>query len=137
VSDRHRHGVRVRRRAHVPRAARGARLPGAARRYGRGRGIAGRGDTASVVTMCGPTRVHVNGVELHYVIQGQGQPVVLVHGGGDDLRYWEAQVGPLSERHRVVTYSRRYVWPNQNPLASSDHSAFVDADDLGALLAVL
>ena len=87
--------------------------------------------------MSGPTRMQVNGVELHYVIQGEGQPVVLVHGGGDDLRYWEAQVGPLSERYRVLTYSRRYVWPNRNPLTSSDHSALVDADDLGALLRVL
>ena len=55
------------------------------------------------------TRVQVNGVELHYVSRGDGQPVVLVHGGGDDLRYWGVQAEPLSERHRVVTYSRRYV----------------------------
>ena len=82
-------------------------------------------------------RIEVNGVELHYVSHGQGKPVVLVHGGGDDLRYWDPQVGPLSQRHRVITYSRRHVWPNRNTVVSPDHSALVEATDLEALITAL
>ena len=45
----------------------------------------------------GLERVEIDGVELHYLSLGQGFPVVLVHGGADDLRHWEAQIGPLTE----------------------------------------
>ena len=32
----------------------------------------------------------VNGVELHYLEQGQGNPVIFIHGGVTDLRTWIA-----------------------------------------------
>jgi len=85
----------------------------------------------------GLERVAVNGVELHYLIAGEGDPVVLVHGGGDDLRYWEAQMPALTERYRVLTYSRRHSAPNDNPIVSSSHSAREEADDLGKLVDAL
>jgi pimeloyl-ACP methyl ester carboxylesterase len=82
----------------------------------------------------GLERVEIDGVELHYLALGQGFPVVLVHGGADDLRYWEAQIGPLAERFRVITYSRRHSAPNNNPIASAEHSALIEADDLSRLI---
>lgn len=57
--------------------------------------------------------VATNGVELHYVEQGAGAPVILVHGNGaTDARAWEAQLAPFAERYRFVAYSRRYYHPN-------------------------
>lgn len=48
-----------------------------------------------------------DGVEIAYEVFGdpwaEGPPLVLVHGWSCDRSYWDAQVGPLSERHRVVT----------------------------------
>jgi non-heme chloroperoxidase len=85
----------------------------------------------------GLERVVVKGVVLHYLTVGAGDPVLLVHGGGDDLRYWEAQLGPLSARYRVTTYSRRHSAPNDNPIRSSDHSAEIEADDLERLIDAL
>ncbi len=81
--------------------------------------------------------VRVNGVELHYLDQGRGPAVVLVHGGMEDYRAWAEQMEPLAKHFRVIAYSRRYNFPNDNPLTSEDHSALVDADDLAALIKAL
>jgi non-heme chloroperoxidase len=81
--------------------------------------------------------VQANGVELHYVTQGQGAPVVLVHGGLADYREWAPQIERFARHFRVIAYSRRYNYPNQAPALAPDHSALVEAADLAALLRVL
>src|SRR6266566_1180415 len=81
-----------------------------------------------------PTKVVVNGVELHYIERGQGEPVVLVHGALDDYRAWDDQISPFAEHFRVIAYSRRYNFPNKSAGNPVDHSAIVEADDLAALL---
>ena len=78
----------------------------------------------------------VNGVELHYFQSGTGVPVVLIHGGLGDYREWNAQIEPFSQYYRVLDYSRRYNYPNDNP-ERPDHSAIVEARDLVALLDAL
>lgn len=80
-----------------------------------------------------PTRIVVGGTELHYVQQGQGESVVLLHGGQGDYRAWPQLLSTLAPKYRVVSYSRRYHYPNTNPI-SSDHSAIVDARDLFGLV---
>ncbi len=84
-----------------------------------------------------PTRVRANGVELHYIEQGQGEPLILLHGGQGDYRAWQPQIQALSPRYRVIAYSRRYHYPNDNPLTASNHSALIDAADLAGLIAEL
>jgi len=84
-----------------------------------------------------PTKVRVNGVELHYVERGKGDPVVFVHGGLEDYRAWDSQMAPLAKHFRAIAYSRRYNFPNQNRVISAGHSALVEADDLAALLTAL
>jgi non-heme chloroperoxidase len=74
------------------------------------------------------------GVRLHYVERGSGVPVVFIHGGGRDYRYWDSQLDAFAERYRAVAYSRRYAPPNDNPEIVPDYSATVDAADLAALL---
>ena len=83
------------------------------------------------------SEVRVNGVELHYLEQGSGIPVVFVPGGLVDYRRWAEQVEPFSRQYRVVTYSRRYNFPNQNTAVDPNYSAAVDADDLAALITTL
>lgn len=79
-------------------------------------------------------RVRVNGVELHYLERGQGIPVIFVHGGLDDYRMWDAQIEPFAQHYRVIAYSRRYNYPNDNPHIRPDHSAIIEAEDLAALI---
>jgi pimeloyl-ACP methyl ester carboxylesterase len=73
------------------------------------------------------------GIELHYVELGQGDPVIFVHGSLSDFSYWEDQLPVFAATYRAITYSRRYNRPNSNP-PRPGYSAVVDADDLAALI---
>src|SRR5262249_33744691 len=74
-----------------------------------------------------------DGVELNYVEQGKGLPVVFVHGTLGDYSVWEGQVGSFAANYRSLAYSRRYNYPNVNKLAPN-HSAVVEAEDLASLI---
>jgi non-heme chloroperoxidase len=76
------------------------------------------------------------GIELHYVELGKGDPVIFVHGSLSDFSYWEDQVPAFAATYRAITYSRRYNRPNSNP-PRPGYSAVVDADDLAALITKL
>ena len=84
-----------------------------------------------------PTKIIVNGVELHYISAGAGEPVILLHGGQGDYRSWEPQMAALSRYYRVISYSRRYNFPNHNPQTATNHSVLVEAADLAALIKAL
>jgi len=84
-----------------------------------------------------PTRIIVNGVELHYISAGTGEPLILLHGGQGDYRSWEPQIAELSRYYHVISYSRRYNFPNQNPQTATNHSVLVEAADLVALIKAL
>src|SRR5262249_38252855 len=75
-----------------------------------------------------------NGVTFHYPAQGRGPAVVFVHGGREDYRAWDAQIVPSATKYRVIAYSRRYNYPNQNVDLAPDYSARTDAEDLAALI---
>ena len=79
---------------------------------------------------------NVNGgsVELHYVENGSGIPVVFVHGGLQDYRQWLPQLDKFASHYRVILYSRRYNYPNVNRPIIPDHSARIDAQDLAEFL---
>lgn len=81
-----------------------------------------------------PTKVRVNGVDLHYIERGRGEPLILLHGGQGDYRSWGPQMEALSRRYRVISYSRRYNYPNDNPLTANYRPAYADADDLAAFI---
>ncbi len=83
--------------------------------------------------------VRVRGVELAYVEEGRGQPIVLLHGFGHDYRVWSVVFETLSKSYRVIAYSRRHNFPNpqrgeaptkQTPWRS-DLAAFIAALNLG------
>jgi pimeloyl-ACP methyl ester carboxylesterase len=75
----------------------------------------------------------VNGVELEYVDEGSGVPVVFSHGGASDLRYWQPQRSAFASQHRFVAYSRRFhgsgTWP-----PDADASADAHVRDLVAIV---
>jgi non-heme chloroperoxidase len=79
-------------------------------------------------------RIHVRGVDLAFIEQGDGDAVILIHGTLDDLRTWSYQMAPLSADYRIVAYSRRYHWPNAIPPGATSYRAVDHREDLAALI---
>ena len=82
-----------------------------------------------------PKKVSIaNDVTLHYVEQGDGEPIVFVHGLLDEYSTWLQQLqGFAGEGYRAIAYSRRHNYPNKNRIRPN-HSASLEADDLSALV---
>ena len=40
--------------------------------------------------------VYANGIEMHYAVVGSGQPVILIHGNGEDHNLFETQIDQLT-----------------------------------------
>ncbi|MCF4121053.1 alpha/beta hydrolase [Antribacter sp. KLBMP9083] len=70
----------------------------------------------------------VNGIDLHYIEQGQGQPVVFVHGGFGDYRVWAQQWDAFARTYRAIAVSCRGYWPNEklDPDETITLDTFVD-----------
>jgi len=81
--------------------------------------------------------VQINDLTLHYIELGQGTPVVLVHGTLEDYRTWDGQLEALSKGYRLISYSRRYHYPNEWPKDSTDFSVTIHARDLAAFIKAL
>lgn len=82
-------------------------------------------------------QLRANGVDLSYVEQGKGAPVVFVHGAVGDLRLWEPQRQAVASRHRFIAYTYRYhgaaPWPDEG----KDYAAATHAADLAAFISGL
>jgi pimeloyl-ACP methyl ester carboxylesterase len=46
-------------------------------------------------------------MDLYYEIQGQGQPIVLLHSGGADLRDWQFIAPQLAQTFQVIAFDGR------------------------------
>jgi non-heme chloroperoxidase len=79
----------------------------------------------------------VNGLTLHYIELGQGTPVLLVHGTLEDYRTWDGQLEAFSKGYRLISYSRRYHYPNEWPKDATDFSVTIHARDLAAFIKAL
>jgi pimeloyl-ACP methyl ester carboxylesterase len=47
------------------------------------------------------SRVEINGLGVHYFSSGQGEPLIIVHGGGDGASAWMKNIAVLSRKYRV------------------------------------
>lgn len=81
-----------------------------------------------------PVKIRAGGVELHYIEKGRGEPLILLHGGVGDYRSWDLQFDEFSKTYRVISYSRRYHYPNKNPLTADYRTAETEAEDLFVFL---
>src|SRR6266446_7295196 len=79
-------------------------------------------------------QLHVNGVDLSYLDQGTGAPVVFVHGAFSDLRFWEPQRQVIAQQYRFIAYNYRYHGTAPWPDAGQDYSAATHTADLAAFI---
>ena len=62
----------------------------------------------------------VNGINIHYVTQGQGAPVILLHGWPEFWYGWRKQIPVLSERFQVIAPDLRGFGYSDKPLSGYD-----------------
>ena len=58
----------------------------------------------------------VNGVNIHYVIEGDGYPVVLLHGWPEMWFSWRKQIPALSQDYQVIVPDMRGFGSSEKPL---------------------
>jgi pimeloyl-ACP methyl ester carboxylesterase len=84
--------------------------------------------------------LNVNGMDMPYVEQGKGPPLVLVHGAVSDLRTWDRQRAALATHYRAIAVTQRYYgdapwgpdWPKYSiETHVNDLAAFIRALDAG------
>ena len=94
--------------------------------------------------------VPVQGGKIYYEVEGDGHPLLLIHGGLGSLRMWDEQVPAFSERYRVIRYDTRGFGRTEtedvefsnraDALAVLDHvgaaSAFVIGQSRGGMIAL-
>lgn len=75
----------------------------------------------------------VNGISMHYAVFGQGDPILLIHGGLGHADLWAAQVADLMRDHMVIIAdsrghgrSTRTADPFGYGLMSNDYIALLD-----------
>jgi haloacetate dehalogenase len=77
----------------------------------------------------------VNGVRLHYVLEGQGPLVVLLHGWPQTWYCWRKVIGPLAAGHTVLAPDLRGYGHSDKPPSGYDKRTM--ATDVRALAAHL
>jgi pimeloyl-ACP methyl ester carboxylesterase len=75
---------------------------------------------------------HVNGVHLHYVIGGQGFPVVLLHGWPQTWYEWRKIMPTLAEKYTVIAPDSRGLGDSEK--TESGYDAATLAEDTFSLV---
>ncbi|HYI62553.1 MAG TPA: alpha/beta fold hydrolase [Acidimicrobiales bacterium] len=67
-----------------------------------------------------------DGTRLHYQVWGRGEPLLLVHGLGTDLRGWLPQRRAFGSRYRCIAFDNRGVGASDKPPGPYDLEAMAD-----------
>ena len=81
--------------------------------------------------------VKVNGIQLHYVEEGQGELVILLHGFPEFWYSWREQIPVLAKRYRVVAPDMRGYNLSDKPTEIKDYKIEILASDIAELVNVL
>lgn len=81
--------------------------------------------------------LRINGFDMAYVEQGQGVPLVMVHGSLSDYRTWAPIMEELAMGNRVIAVSLRHYYPERWDGKGSDISLRQHADDVAAFIQAL
>jgi haloacetate dehalogenase len=78
---------------------------------------------------------NVNGLRMHYLIEGQGPLIVLLHGWPQTSHCWRHIIGPLAVDHTVVAPDLRGYGRTDKPRSSYDKRTM--AEDIRGLVHLL
>lgn len=74
----------------------------------------------------------VNDIEIYYAIYGEGEPVLLIHGGLGHADVWGFQIPALAEKHKVIVADSR--GHGRSTRSDQPYGYALMADDYLALL---
>jgi pimeloyl-ACP methyl ester carboxylesterase len=77
----------------------------------------------------------VNGVKLHYLVAGKGDPVVLLHGFAETSHMWLPLIAKLADKHTVIAPDLRGFGQSSTPPDGYTKAAM--AQDIHALMKLL
>ena len=78
---------------------------------------------------------NVNGVNIHYVIGGEGEPLVLIHGFGQNWFMWNRLLPELSKHFTVIAPDLRGMGESDKPAGGYDKKTMaVDMHELAKKL---
>ena len=75
---------------------------------------------------------NINGIQLNFEINGQGENLLLIHGLGSSLRDWEYQLPTLVQHYKVISVDLRGHGQSDKPAGKYTIQGF--AQDIMALL---
>jgi pimeloyl-ACP methyl ester carboxylesterase len=82
--------------------------------------------------------IEINGINVHYKIMGQGEPVfVLLHGFGASLFSWHAVMEPLSRYGTVIAYDRPAFGLTERPMTWKGENPYSPTASVNLLLSLL
>jgi pimeloyl-ACP methyl ester carboxylesterase len=73
----------------------------------------------------------VNGVRIHYLISGKGEPIVLLHGYAQNSHMWQPLIPELAKTHTVIAPDLRGFGESSKPEGGYDKKTM--ARDIRAL----
>ena len=82
-------------------------------------------------------RIETNEIELSFEDEGDGQPVVFVHGSLSDSRNWDQHRGMITAQFRMIAPTQRYFGVSPWPDDGRNFSIQTHADDLAAFISAL
>ena len=74
---------------------------------------------------------NVNGVRLHYLLAGKGDPVILLHGYAQNSHMWRPLIPQLAKTHTVIAPDLRGFGQTSKPMTGYDKKTL--AQDIHAL----
>lgn len=74
--------------------------------------------------------IDINGVNIHYVSAGHGEPIIFVHGFPEFWLAWENQIQELSKDHKVIAIDMRGFNLSSKPKGKSQYQISVLIEDL-------
>ena len=74
----------------------------------------------------------MDNIKLHYTEHGSGEPLILLHGNGEDSSYFERQIAFFQNRYRVIAVDTR--GHGKSPRGTAPLTLNQFADDLRAFM---
>lgn len=78
--------------------------------------------------------VMINNYPMAYIEQGQGEPLLLIHGALTDYRTWLKHLNDFSENNRTFAVSLRHYYPEKWNGRGNDLGIEQDVDDIAAFI---